>query len=288
MSLQGLPDFQRPIHGPTYAIYHPYEHAGSFVVSSSRLEVATTPAGRPDFLLEFIRGIMPGLPPAPYVRLDFRVAAAFPAADALAQLRDHYADATVMPPVFSGGFLRMQPAADTGDLPGDFFEPMALAGNGLGTVRYAVRLSAAAGAAVEGALKGDVVGIMAWSEMEMEGVAPRVPVQVRFSPAALLGELAQLAADAAAPVITRDQLEQYFAQELHRLPLTLIGALPAGMETDFVESLADRVRVAYGRFVPSPETPVRSSIGLEMREAVPGSVTWDLEQPIAARRTAIR
>jgi hypothetical protein len=287
MSLQGLPDFQRPIHGPTYEIYHPYEHAGSFVVASSRLEVATTVAGKPDFLLEFIRGMAPGLPPGPYVRLDFRVSAAFPAADALAQLRDQYAAATVMPPVFSGGFLRLQPAADTGDLPADLLEPMALAANGLGTVRYAVRLSPAAGAAVEGALEGDVLGIMAWAEMELEGVAPRVPVQVRFSPADVLGELAQLTPDPAAPVITRDRLEQYFAQELHRLPLTLSGALPIGMDTDFIECLADRVRVDYGRFVAARDTPVRSSIGLDMREAVPGSVTWDLGEPIAARRTVV-
>jgi len=287
MSLQGLPDFQRPIHGPTYEIYHPYENAGSFVVASSRLEVATTATGRPDFLLEFIRGIAPGVPPAPYVLLDFRVTAAFPAMDALSRLRERYADATVVPPVLNGGFLRLQPAADTGDLSAELREPMSLAGNGLGTVRYAVRLGPAAGAAVAGALEGQVVGVMAWAEMDLAGVAPRVPVQIRFSPAELLGELARLAPDAAAPVITRDQMEQYFAQELRHLPLTLIGSLPGGMEPDFSESVADRVRVAYGRFVPSPATPVRASIALEMGAAVPGMVTWDLGQPIAALRTIV-
>src|SRR6478735_1496211 len=112
MSLQGLPDFQRPIHGPTYEIYHPYENAGSFVVASSRLAVATTATGRPDFLLEFIRGIAPGVPPAPYVLLDFRVTAADPAMTALSRLRDVCAIATVDPTVLVGGFLQPEPAGD--------------------------------------------------------------------------------------------------------------------------------------------------------------------------------
>jgi len=205
MSLQGLPDFQRPSHGPSYVIFHPYENAGSFVVASTQLEVATTPAGRPDFLLEFVRGVAPGIPPAPYVRLDFRVIAPFAAGDALAWLRERHPDATVVPPVLSGGFLRLQPAADTGDLPAELRAPMALAGNGLGIMRYAIRMGPAAGSAVAAALEGGVTGVMAWAEMALTGVAPRVPIQILFSPAALLGELARLAPEPDTPVITRDR-----------------------------------------------------------------------------------
>ena len=82
MSLQGLPDFQRPIHGLKYEIYFPYENAGSFVIVSSALEIAATANGRPDFLLEFVRGVAPGVPPAPYALLDFRVKATHPVEDA--------------------------------------------------------------------------------------------------------------------------------------------------------------------------------------------------------------
>ena len=35
MSLLGLPDFQRPLHGFKYQIYYPFENSGSFVVASS-------------------------------------------------------------------------------------------------------------------------------------------------------------------------------------------------------------------------------------------------------------
>ena len=65
MSLQGLPDYQRPLHGLKYQIYHPFEKAGSFVVASSVLEIGSTKAGRPDFLLEMVRGVSPTMPPKP-------------------------------------------------------------------------------------------------------------------------------------------------------------------------------------------------------------------------------
>jgi hypothetical protein len=287
MSLQGLPDFQRPIHGLKYEIYFPYENAGSFVIASSALEIGTTATGRPDFLLEFVRGVSPGLPPAPYALLDFRVKATYPAEDALAQLRERHAAATVMPPVLRGGFLRMQPAANTGDVSTELLAPMPLSANGLGTARFAVRLGPAAGAVIEGALKGEVLGLVAWAEMELEGVAPRVPVRVTFNPADLLNALARLASDAASPVLTREQVEHFFEQDTGRLPLTIDGPVSPEMHRDFVETLADHVRVAYGQFVASLHTPVEASMALRMSEVKSGTVTWDLSEPLAAPRAFV-
>jgi hypothetical protein len=287
MSLQGLPDFQRPIHGLKYEIYFPYENAGSFVIASSALEIATTASGRPDFLLEFVRGVTPGLPPAPYAFLDFRVKATHPIQDALAQLREHHAAATVMAPVLRGGFLRMQPGGNTGDVSTELLAPMPLSANGLGSARFAIRLGPAGGAVIEGALKGEVLGLVAWAEMEIEGVAPRVPVRVRFSPADVLNALARLSPDAASPVLTRDQVEHFFEQDIGHLPLTIDGAVSPEMHRDLVETLADHVRVAYGDFVASPRTPVEASMALRMSEARSGAVTWDLSQPLAAPRALV-
>ncbi len=287
MSLQGLPDFQKPIHGFRYEIYHPYENAGSFVVASSALEIAATKDGRPDFLLEFVRGVSPGMPPAPYAFLDFRVRATFPAEDALTGLRERHPGATVRLPVFGGGFLRLRPAATTGDVPAELLKPLRLSANGLGTSRCAVRIGTAAGAVIEGALKGEVLGLVAWAEMEMEGVAPRVPIRVTFSPAELLNRLKEIAPDPAVPVVTRDQLETFFERDLSRLPLRADAPVPDAIRRDLTETLADRVRVWYGDFVPSREVPVKSSIALRMSEAVSGVVSWDLSEPIAARRALV-
>ncbi|HEY5705967.1 MAG TPA: hypothetical protein VIS96_10370 [Terrimicrobiaceae bacterium] len=287
MSLLGLPDYQRPLHGFRYQIYYPFENSGSFVVTSSQLEIGITKAGRPDFLLEMVRGASPAMPPKPYAVLDFRVRAVHPTEDALALVRKEHPNATVAPPVFRGGFLRLQPAANTGAMPEELSHPVPLAGNGLGVARFVMRLGSAAGAVIEGALKGEVLGLLAWAEMEMEGVGPRVPVSVTFNPADLLHALAKLAGNPAAPVLTRDQLEGFFEQDLNKLPLRLDGSLEDTSRRDFVEAMADLLRVRYGDFVASQRSPVEFSISLRMQEASAGQVTWDLSKPLMAPRAII-
>ena len=287
MSLLGLPDFQRPLHGFKYQIYYPFENSGSFVVASSRLEIGSTKSGRPDFLLEMVRGVSPTMPPKPYAVLDFRIRAVHPAEDALALVRKEHPDATVAPPVFRGGFLRLHPAASTGEMPAELCQPVPLSANGLGVARFVMRLGSAAGAVIEGALKGEVLGLLAWAEMEMEGVAPRLPVKVTFDPADLLNALAKVTSNPSAPVLTRDQLEDFFEQDLSKLPLRLDGTLEGTTRRDFVEAMADFVRVRYGEFVASQRSPVEFSISLRMQEASSGQVSWDLSEPLLAPRAVI-
>ena len=150
-----------------------------------------------------------------------------------------------------------------------------------------MRLGSAAGAVIEGALKGEVLGLLAWAEMEMEGVAPRVPVKVTFDPADLLNALAGAAANPSAPVLTRDQLEEFFEQDLNKLPLRFDGPLEEASRRDFVEAMADFVRVRYGDFVASQRSPVEFSISLRMEEASRGQVSWDLSEPFLAPRALI-
>ncbi|MGA9579330.1 MAG: hypothetical protein WBV90_17095 [Terrimicrobiaceae bacterium] len=287
MSLQGLPDYQRPLHGFKYQIYHPFEKAGSFVVASSVLEIGSTKAGRPDFLLEMVRGVSPTMPPKPYGVLDFRIRASHPAEEALALIRKEHPAATVAPPVFRGGFLRLQPAANTGEMPEELFQPIPLSSNGLGASRFVIRLGPSAAAVIEGALKGDVLGLLAWAEMEIEGVAPRLPVTVTFNPAELLNTLARISANPSAPVVTRDQLEEFFEQDIGKLPLRLDRQLGETSRRDFIEAMADFTRVRYGDFIASQRTPVEFSISLRMREASDGQVSWDLSEPLAAPRAII-
>ena len=156
------------------------------------------------------------MPPKPYGILDFRIRAAHPAEEALALIRKEHPAATVAPPVFRGGFLRLQPAANTARCLRScsnryhFFRHIA---------RFVIRLGPSAAAVIEGALKGDVLGLLAWAEMEIEGVAPRLPVTVTFNPAELLNALARISANPTAPVVTREQLEEFFEQDIGKLPL---------------------------------------------------------------------
>jgi hypothetical protein len=287
VSLQGLPDFQRPLQGSRFEIYYPYELAGGFVVASNALEIATTRADRPDFLLELVRGLSPALPPAPYAVLDFRLRARYPAEEALALLRERHAGATVIPGGFRGGLLRFQPAADTPDVPPDLVRPVSLTANGLGSVRCVRRLSRESAAVLEGAVRGDVLGLSAWAEMEMEGVAPRVPVRVSFDPAELLRALAALARHDSPPVITRVKLEEFFDPDVTRLPLAIEGTVERDRRRDFVETMADHVRCYYGEFVPSTEVPLAACMALRMDRGQPGRVTWDLTEPLSVPRVRV-
>ena len=64
------------------------------------------------------------MPPKPYAVLDFRIRAVHPAEDALALVRREHPDATVAPPVFRGGFLRLHPAASTGEMREELCQPV--------------------------------------------------------------------------------------------------------------------------------------------------------------------
>src|SRR5712691_1000803 len=56
MILQGLPDFQQPVQGDGLQIFYPFEGRGNFVLIPDRLAIAERKDGRPDFMLELVRG----------------------------------------------------------------------------------------------------------------------------------------------------------------------------------------------------------------------------------------
>ena len=105
-----------------------------------------------------------------------------------------------------------------------------------------IRLGPSAAAVIEGALKGDVLGLLAWAEMEIEGVAPRLPVTVTFNPAELLNALARISANPTAPVVTREQLEEFFEQD--------IGKLAAAARPTAGRNLPARLHRSNGGFHP--------------------------------------
>ena len=136
------------------------------------------------------------MPPKPYAVLDFRIRAVASGRGRPGVGPQGAPSATVAPPVFRGGFLRLHPAANTGDMPEELCSNRCLSRRtGWVWLASSCGLGSSAGAVIEGALKGEVLGLLAWAEMEIEGVAPRVPVKVTFDPADLLNALARVAAN---------------------------------------------------------------------------------------------
>ena len=254
MSLQGLPDFHQPIQVGGLQIFYPYEGGRDHILVPDQLEVTERNDGRPDFLLELVRGQNPLLSPAPYGVLDFRVRPRYPMEETLKLLRDRHPMAMLAPAVFSSGFLRLRPVAD--DVPADLRIPVPLAWNGLGITRCILKLSPPAITLLKRLLlEAEVLALHAAAEVEMIGVSPRLPIRIRFNPAELLETLSALGNEKRQ--IAREDLVNFFRTAPTSLPLEVHGKIE-GLELDgFAEAVADRVRVRFGAFVPAPETDVK-------------------------------
>ena len=278
MSLQGLPDFQQPLIGNGFQVYFPYEAEGFHVVVPSGLEVAARSDGKPDFVLDLVRGVNPMLPPAPYGVLDFRVRPSYRMEEALALARSKAPRATLGYPSFTSSFLRFQPAADTGDLPADMLSPVSLGWNGLETTRFVLRVSAEASSIIKRCLENEVAALLATAVVGMEGVSPRVPAKIRFQPPELLTALAALGENR---IVARDDVAAFFRKDPSSLPVKLDGALKDEVKDDFAEAMADLVRIRYASAAPAPKDhPMKEWFALPAPEAVgPDAFEWDLSEP---------
>ncbi|MBD2056046.1 hypothetical protein H6F88_08455 [Oculatella sp. FACHB-28] len=282
MSLQGLPDFFQPLTTSDNCIYYPYENAGSFAVLPRSLEVALRTDGYADFLLELVRGETPAL--TPYGLLNLRLQPQYEMEAALTTLRDRYPESRVEPAVFSTGYLRLLPIGDGVDFPADIQSPMPLVWNGLGNVRFSLRLSSDSAMLLKNALQQETFLWTAWAEMEMAGVAPRLPLWVRFNPARLLRVLNSLGDSERR--IARVDLENFFRQEVHLLPLEMIGEVQDTVT--FAETMTDWIRTHFGEFVPAPEQLGNAYLQLPKPEQVGDGISeWNLAQPLQTARPVV-
>jgi hypothetical protein len=169
-------------------------------------------------------------------------------------------------------------------LPADLRAPIPLAWNGLTTARYILRLSLDSALLLKGALQGDMLPLFALAEMEMAGVAPRLPLRVRFDPAALLAAMVRLTDEERR--VARDALLTYFAQDPAFLLLELDGSTLEPVE--FAETITDWVRVRFGSFVASPAEDGKPYMVLASPDGIgSGTFEWELSQPLQTWRPLV-
>lgn len=277
MSLEGLPDFQQPMIGDGFQVYFPYEAQGAHVVVPNGLEVALRSDGKPDFLLELVRGVNPMLPPKPYGVLDLRLRPKYRMEQALALARSKAPWATLGYPSFSSSFLKFQQTADTGDLPADLLAPMRLGWNGLETTRFVLQVSEEAAVMIKRCLQNEIAELLVVSVVEMEGVSPRVPVKISFQPRELITALAALGENR---LVARDDVVAFFRTDPSSFPIKLDGPFREELKDDFAEAVADLVRNRYARSAPAPKDPMKEYFALPAPETA-GSDTldWDFSEP---------
>lgn len=285
MSLQGLPDFQKPIIEESLCIFYPYEKAGSFFIAPETLELANRSDGSPDFLLEFVRGIKPSLPPEPHALLDFRVMPDYKMKEALALLRRSHPEATIDQALFSSGCLHMLPMGAE-ELPGELRDPVPMIWNGLGKARSVVRLSTSTAMIMKNSLESQVLALRAYVELEMIGVSPRLPLNVSFDPSQLLKALAALGNEE--HLVPRKKVVEILERDPGFLALEVIGDFGSVDSIEFAEAIMDRIRSRFGTFVPSPDRGNGTYISLIKEEEISsGTFNWDLSDPISVPRVFI-
>jgi hypothetical protein len=271
--LYGLPDFgaRQPTDG--FELCAPYE-PGPFLLWPNGLDVKRTALGRPDLQLVFVRTSGAG---ADYGALDFGIERVQPSEGALTWLRRGHPGATLAMVPFESGFVRLVAGPDLVNVPPDLQQPSPLGWGGIDSSRFNLRLSSDSASIVKAGLTS-TLAISVRLEVEVRGVAPRVPATVVFDPAALLGPL--VPAGASSRQIPRSVLDEYFLDAPGKLPLVLEGDPPSDRAA-FAQAMAGRVRAEFGRFVPSPTAAGPSY--LELAELPHGSVRWNLAEPAVVR-----
>lgn len=282
MPVQGLPDWRLPIagDGDGVRIYVPYESDAPCALVPDRLLLAPRAGGQPDFRLDIVRrsdGSRPlhGL-------LAFRVEAHHAREAGLSLLRGRLPGASLRDLSFDTGFLRLMPAGPGVDIPPAVLAPMRLPWNGLGTASFQLMLEGEAARLLEGMLQSQTLLLSAYAEMELSGVAPRVPLQVEFDPAELIRALVSRVGGLQAP---RQAFLRAFLGPLEPLGLKVTGSWP-GLDSQLVaEALTDWLRVRLGRFVPAVTPDGDGWLALpEPGQLAPALHRWDLATPIAAPR----
>jgi hypothetical protein len=284
MSLQGLPDFQNALGGDGFQLYSPFEGSGFYTVMPDRLEIGRNEEGRPDFLLEYVRGINPFFPPEPHGILTFRLVAHYPSVAALEHLRGLQRQGALQPAKFDAGYLRIQPIEGMlveGDIPPELLHPEPLLWSSL-DARYTLRLSEAGAGFVEQALQGEQLLFQAVAVCEAQGIVPRLPLQVRFDPAELLATLLALGDENR--LITYPALASFFQRNLGQLPLQLEGLFdPSQQASLFAAAMIGRIRTRFGQFAPSPHLSAEPHIALPTPDVIGhGTFRWDLAEPLLA------
>jgi hypothetical protein len=279
--LTGLPDFGAPtLSGPARIIY-PYG-GGSFTVLPERLEPAMRADGTPELSLALVRGTVPELPPDPYGVIDIRLAPVHPLDEALALARQHRADATVQPVIVAGGFLRLEPATSDVPLPTPLTVPVPLTFDGLDRARFTAIVPMDTAVFTEHLLSGGTVALRAYAELEFQGVAPRLPVAMRFEPDAFLTAIAAVGDHG---LVARDELVVMLATDLARLPVEVVG--DANLDPVLLAAtVVDWLRARYATLAPAPSASSQTYLRLPA-EPPSGSVTWELSQPLPTTRPLV-
>lgn len=284
-SWRGMADFDRAMDVQGLHLFQAADEANLFVYLPARLEIAQRESLSDglDFSIEAVRGVNPFKPPQPYGVLDFRLHPMPADAALLSAVQQEYPQAVLVPALFTRGWLSLHRLADSnaptaGTFVDDsgFETPAPLVSNGLETVRCIRRLTQDQLSLLKQVLQDRTFTFSALAEMELWGLAPRLPVRLDFVPADLLAELFVLADNEGTLAV--QALTDFWMQDSSALPVTPLEGFDAVERIRLAQTLAARTLAEFGEYVAAPTLPARPTCRLKKLWDPPTLVRWDLGQ----------
>jgi hypothetical protein len=274
IALAGLPDFSQPLGDGAAPAFQAFGGAG-VVVPPTGVVLASDAAGKPRFLLVLERSADLFDASGQSAVLDVELTPHYPLDEALTQARLTQASASASAAPIDLGFVRLVPAGDATGLGPAAREAVPLGWSAADGARWTLRLDAASGALIKGALTGGALLLGARLEFTILGVAERAAAKVTFDPAALLAGLIKGGDGAVAAA----DLLAYLTQPADGLHIQISGGVD---QRRAPQILADRLFAAYGTLAPAAAADGPLTIAFAKPPA--GAVTWDLSQPTAVPR----
>lgn len=280
MSLKGTPDWSGPLKAAGGDAWFAFEEPLRAFVPPAALRVAAEPGGAPAMALELIR--LSGAADGPQVfgLLTIRFVAEFAIPDRQKAVFAENQDVRVEPLVPRGGFLRFE-AAEALDLPADLLAAKPLVWAGAGALTFAAQLSQAATTLLNDALVNGLVTVTALAELEIWGVASRVPARVTFNPAMLPSLIGGVAVNGkVAPGALAAAL-------VAQTDTPVLGFSGIGSDAERVAAagaFAERLIGRFAALAPADDPTAGPVYAFDTAAMLDGEMAWDLSEPLLVPR----
>lgn len=264
--MRGLPDWGRPVDREGARLFAAHELDHVLIALPNSLHIARESDGRPSFRLTAIRPLVPLPGRKGHGRLDLELRLDSAAATADGTVR-------AAPPL--RGWLRL--SSEMLDLPESLDAPVELDCSGLGFARLTLPLAAEGVAMIEAALNDGATPVLAHVELEVAGVAPRLPARA-------VVDLARLRAALQDGAKTPARLAESLTIDPGALGIAIEGALDDLPVQTLAAAVADhiRARLCAGPLMPAGEAGL--TLVLAETGIASGTATLDLSLPLAATR----
>lgn len=281
-----LPDFNEKIITDSCIAFKPYN--GEIVRMLPReLVVAKNENNTPAFLLEYRRRRSSFGLPKPHGILYIRFATKHISEEILTGFQEQWPKYIFNIVSFDRGFIRLLPMSDFfKDTKEDLQQPIALNGLAINKIYFEKKVSENTAIAMKAALLDNTLLVDGLVELEINGVAPRLPFIFEFDPVDLTKEI--ISAIDEGTILSRQAIVDFFFEKDDLEHLVVPKDNEQAKEYDLenildrrliVETITDLIIKRFGQYVPAPVDDLQPYVTINAFEsAESGTFTWDLSE----------